>query len=60
LSGHLESADRDRGRAARKILPGRGLYQDYYERNPPQRYGQIVTAPKVAKLRKEYLARLKR
>jgi peptide-methionine (S)-S-oxide reductase len=40
--------------------PGEGYHQDYYERNPRQRYCQIVIAPKVAKFRKEHLARLKR
>jgi peptide-methionine (S)-S-oxide reductase len=43
-----------------KFWPGEDYHQDYYERNPRQRYCQIVIAPKVAKFRKEHLARLKR
>ena len=43
-----------------KFWPGEEEHQDYYERNPRQRYCQIVIAPKVAKFRKQYLERLKR
>jgi peptide-methionine (S)-S-oxide reductase len=43
-----------------KFWPGEDYHQDYYEQNPRQRYCQIVIAPKVAKFRKEHLARLKR
>jgi peptide-methionine (S)-S-oxide reductase len=42
------------------FYPGESYHQDYYENNPRQRYCQIVIAPKVAKFRKEHLARLKR
>lgn len=35
-------------------------HQDYFERNPTQPYCQAVIAPKVAKVRREYLNRLKR
>ena len=42
------------------FYPGEEYHQDYYERNPRQRYCQIVIAPKVAKFRKQYLERLKR
>jgi peptide-methionine (S)-S-oxide reductase len=35
-------------------------HRDYFEQNPRQRYCQSVIAPKVAKFRKEHLARLKR
>jgi len=42
------------------FYPGEDYHQDYYERNPRQRYCQIVIAPKVAKFRKQYLERLKR
>jgi peptide-methionine (S)-S-oxide reductase len=38
----------------------RNYHQDYFEQNPRQRYCQIIIAPKVAKFRKEHLARLKR
>jgi peptide-methionine (S)-S-oxide reductase len=43
-----------------KFWPGEEVHQDYFERNPRQRYCQIVIAPKVAKFRKQYLERLKR
>ena len=42
------------------FYPGESYHQDYYENNPRQRYCQVVIAPKVAKFRKEHLARLKR
>jgi peptide-methionine (S)-S-oxide reductase len=42
------------------FYPAEASHQDYFERNPRQRYCQIVIAPKVAKFRKEHLARLKR
>ena len=42
------------------FYPAEDYHQDYYERNPRQRYCQIVIAPKVAKFRKQYLERLKR
>lgn len=32
---------------------------EYYQRNPDQPYCQLVIAPKVAKFRKQYLAKLK-
>jgi peptide-methionine (S)-S-oxide reductase len=37
-----------------------GYHQNYYERNAYQPYCQVVIAPKVAKVRERYLARLKR
>jgi peptide-methionine (S)-S-oxide reductase len=43
-----------------RFYPGEEYHQDYFEQNPRQRYCQIVIAPKVAKFRKEFLARLKR
>ena len=46
--------------ALEKFYPGEDYHQDYFEQNPRQRYCQIVIAPKVAKFRKEHLARLKR
>ena len=42
------------------FYPAEDYHQDYFAHNPRQRYCQIVIAPKVAKFRKEYLARLKR
>lgn len=43
-----------------KFYPGEDDHQDYFERNPRERYCQIVIAPKVAKFRKQHLERLKR
>jgi peptide-methionine (S)-S-oxide reductase len=43
-----------------KFYPAEAYHQDYFELNPRQRYCQIVIAPKVAKFRKEHLARLSR
>jgi peptide-methionine (S)-S-oxide reductase len=43
-----------------KFYPAEAYHQDYYEQNPRQRYCQIVIAPKVAKFRQQYLAKLKR
>ena len=42
------------------FYPAEGYHQNYFERNPYQPYCQIVIAPKVAKVRKQYLTRLKR
>jgi peptide-methionine (S)-S-oxide reductase len=42
------------------FYPAEAYHQDYFEQNPRQRYCQIVIAPKVAKFRKEHLARLER
>jgi peptide-methionine (S)-S-oxide reductase len=42
------------------FYPAESYHQDYFANNPRQRYCQIVIAPKVAKFRKEHLARLKR
>jgi peptide-methionine (S)-S-oxide reductase len=48
-----------------EIAPFTGFYraeeyhQEYYRRNSGQPYCQVVIAPKVAKLRQRYLARLK-
>ena len=35
-------------------------HQEYYSRNSGQPYCRLVIAPKLAKFRKEHLARLKR
>ncbi len=35
-------------------------HQEYFERNPEQPYCRIVIEPKVAKFRKQYLAKLKK
>jgi peptide-methionine (S)-S-oxide reductase len=42
------------------FYPAEAYHQNYFERNPYQPYCQIVIAPKVAKARERYLARLKR
>jgi peptide-methionine (S)-S-oxide reductase len=41
------------------FYPAGTYHQEYYRRNTGQPYCQAVIAPKVAKLRKAYLARLK-
>jgi peptide-methionine (S)-S-oxide reductase len=43
-----------------EFYPAEAYHQDYFVRNPAQPYCQIVIAPKVAKARQRYLARLKR
>lgn len=41
------------------FYPAEAYHQNYAERNPFQPYCQVVVAPKVAKARKKFLARLK-
>jgi peptide-methionine (S)-S-oxide reductase len=41
------------------FYPAEDYHQDYFARNPAQPYCQAVIAPKVAKLRRHYLDRLK-
>jgi peptide-methionine (S)-S-oxide reductase len=38
---------------------GEDYHQEYFRRNPEQPYCQVVVAPKVAKLRKQFAAKLK-
>ena len=41
------------------FYPAEQYHQDYFRRNPGQGYCRVVIAPKVAKFRKEQLARLR-
>ena len=41
------------------FYPAEGYHQEYFRRNAQQPYCQYIIAPKVAKLRKEYLTGLK-
>jgi len=41
------------------FYPAEGYHQEYYRRNTSQPYCRVVIAPKVAKLRAKYLAKLK-
>lgn len=49
---HIQALDR--------FYPAEAYHQNYFEQNPYQPYCQIVIAPKVAKAREKFLARLKR
>jgi peptide-methionine (S)-S-oxide reductase len=42
-----------------RFYPAEAYHQEYFRRNPGQGYCRVVIAPKVAKFRKEHLARLK-
>ncbi len=42
------------------FYPAEEYHRDYYRRNPNQGYCQVVIAPKVAKVRKQYFERLKK
>jgi peptide-methionine (S)-S-oxide reductase len=43
----------------RAFFPAEEYHQGYYRRNPRQGYCQAIISPKVAKLRKQWAARLK-
>ena len=45
--------------AAARFYPAEAYHQEYFARNSGQPYCQFVVAPKVAKFKKEYSARLK-
>jgi peptide-methionine (S)-S-oxide reductase len=42
------------------FYPAEDYHQEYYKINPDQPYCQMVIAPKVAKFRKQYFAKLKK
>lgn len=42
-----------------RFYPAEEYHRDYYRRNPDQGYCRLVIAPKVAKVRQEYLDKLK-
>ena len=42
------------------FYPAEDYHQEYFQRNPYQGYCQVVIAPKVAKFRQKYAAKLKR
>lgn len=43
-----------------EFYPAEEYHRDYFRRNPNQPYCQMVVAPKVAKVRKQYMEKLKR
>ncbi len=43
-----------------ELHPAEADHEDYFRRNPEQGYCRVVIAPKVAKVRKHYLDKLKR
>lgn len=45
---------------AQTFYQAEGYHQEYFLRNPAQAYCMFVVAPKVAKLRKDFLAKLKK
>jgi peptide-methionine (S)-S-oxide reductase len=44
----------------KEFYPAEDYHQEYFRSNPYQPYCQVIIAPKVAKLRKEHLAMLKK
>jgi peptide-methionine (S)-S-oxide reductase len=43
-----------------EFYPAESYHQQYFERNPDQSYCQIIVAPKVAKARQKFTAKLKK
>jgi len=43
-----------------QFYPAEGYHDDYFRRNPNQAYCRVVVAPKVAKVRKQFLDKLRR
>jgi peptide-methionine (S)-S-oxide reductase len=62
----LEASHLWKNRIVTEVTPFQAFYraedyhQEYFENNPYQPYCQVIIAPKVAKFRKEYLAKLKK
>lgn len=54
------------GKIVTEVVPFKEFYkaeayhQDYYEQNPNQGYCRVIIAPKIAKLRKQFLDKLKK
>jgi peptide-methionine (S)-S-oxide reductase len=42
------------------FYPAEDYHDDYFARNPNAGYCRVIIAPKVAKMRKEFIDRLKR
>jgi peptide-methionine (S)-S-oxide reductase len=42
-----------------RFWPAEGYHRDYYRRNPDQAYCRVVIAPKIAKLRKHHMDKLR-
>ncbi|MCL4300835.1 MAG: peptide-methionine (S)-S-oxide reductase MsrA [Anaerolineae bacterium] len=42
------------------FYPAEAYHQEYFQRNPGQGYCRVIIAPKVAKFRQKYLAKLKK
>ena len=42
-----------------EFYPAENYHQQYFERNPQQSYCQIIVAPKVAKARQKFMAKLR-
>ena len=43
-----------------EFYPAESYHQQYFERNPQQSYCQIIVAPKVAKVRQKFMAKLRK